>query len=692
MKRLLATIVFLLFAANAHAAGTTYWVKASGGSTGTCGTAVGSADPGIYLRTIAAGLLCLGSGDILSIGAGTYVEGVYSITGSKIPSGTAANYTIIKSTSGSADVFLAPSTTAPGETAGIYLQGNHSYIRFTGIGTDGVNHASLDWPGCCGVQLAGDSIGSIHHIEILNGEFKNNKCGSMGFNKASDVLIRGNYIHGDTCNSYAHGFYVGDSTERFTIDRNRVTGMVQYGMQVYSTTSPFPRDHVISNNIFWSNGNATNGGSGISAGGENTQVFGNIVYSNYESGIRIQYANASNVLVYNNTAYANGEYGIFNNTGGSSAVIKNNLAIGNSAGQIQATSGTVASNITTGTASSHFVNAGGGDFTLISTSTAINAGTATISGSVTVPGNTTPDAGAHQKLGGVTCEVGVVAANILACEVVNNVFPPILPAASITGITNAKDGVDNPVTANSRQGTNGFRATLTNNFTAGQACTFAYSQTGNITDSALIGNTSNQELFAFGGVGSPQSCTNNVSGPATATVTQSHAAMFAWDGNEGSGAQIGSTNSTTALRAMVHAKYLARIGLKTTVADTAATNYALRYSKNGGAYAVVPTFTGSEDVGICDAPSVSAGSTTQRLTSGGFTAGRVVEIGAGIPTLTMTNGQSTELLYPICYGPNLVANTDNVKLRIYKDDGTALAYDTNATLNVDVVSPSLAGL
>ena len=108
----------------------------------------------------------------------------------------------------------------------------------------------------------------------------------------------------------------------------------------------------------------------------------------------------------------------------------------------------------------------------------------------------------------------------------------------------------------------------------------------------------------------------------------------------------------------------------------------------------VPTqTTGSEDVSICDAPSVSNGNTSQRITSGSFTAGRVVEVGAGVPTITLLNGQSSELLYPICLGPSLVAGTDNVKLRIYKDTGAALdAYDTNATLNVDVVAPSYAGL
>jgi hypothetical protein len=305
-----------------------------------------------------------------------------------------------------------------------------------------------------------------------------------------------------------------------------------------------------------------------------------------------------------------------------------------------------------------------------------------------VPFNgTAPAVGAHEELGAVNCTIATATPTVLNCTGQNNVFPPLLPAAGITGWTVTRAGSNDAVVSNTRVGTNTFDITVTSAFTAGQAATATYAQTGNMTDSAAIGGTSYQELFA-----GSATVVNNVSGAAGATITQSHGAMFAWDGTESSGVQIGSTNPTS-LRAMVHAKFLARFGLKATVADTPATNYALNYSKNGGAYAVVPTFTGTQDVGICDGPAVSASNTIQRLTSGSFTAGRVVEVGAGVPTITMTSGQSTELLYPICYGPGLVSGTDNLKFRIYKDTGAALdAYDTNATLNVDVVAPGLSGL
>ena len=681
MKRAIFILALLLLAAEAKA--TTWYVGTSGNDGNSCATAQSSVAAN-RKRTIQSGLACVGAagttdgaGDTVSVAAGTYAETLID----KIPSGTSGNVFTLMCESSRA-CLLTPSGTA--EAIGFGGTGGH-YITISGF----KNTTGGDFVTLSGSTSTVSTNITITDFEIDGTSKHANAMGIQG-SGASNITISSCLIHSLTGGTGAntglsHAIYGTDNTANWIIEKCTIRNNGAYGIHLYGTGSTQPAGYKVRRNITHSNAAA-----GIVLYGEGHDVSYNISYSNF-GGILYR---SGNGLLYNNTVYNNSEGGIYNDyNNGHDYVCRNNLAISNGSGNVR-NCNTASNNVTTGTIASHVTNAGAGDFTLLSTSGALNQGTATIYGSTVVAYNGgAPDAGAHQKLGAVTCEVGLVAANILACDVQNNVNPPLLPAASITGITVTRAGASNAVTANSRQGTNGFRATLTDNFTAGQECKFIYLQsTGNITDSALIGNTSNQELFSTVDTLLGQTCTNNVSGPATATVTQSHAAMFAWAGDEGSGAQIGSTNSTTALRAMVHAKYLARLALKTTVADTSATNYALHYSKNGGAYAVVPTFTGSEDVGICDAPSVSAGNTTQRLTSGGFTAGRVVEIGAGIPTLTMTNGQSTELLYPICYGPNLVANTDNVKLRIYKDDGTALAYDTNATLNVDVVSPSLAGL
>jgi parallel beta-helix repeat protein len=265
---------------------------------------------------------------------------------------------------------MAPTTAQQGA---IVLAGKASYIEFNGIGGDGVNWNSLNWPGCCGLSLGGETDStSIHHIRVLNGEFKGNKCGSFGLNKGSDIEISGNYLHDDQCNSYSHGLYIGDNLQRVTVAGNIVEGYMDYGIQFYSASCPCVSDSVIRNNIFRNNGSAAYGGSGISVGGSNNQVFNNIVYGNHDSGIRIQYAGARNIQVFNNTVYNNGDYGIYN-VNGSSSVIKNNIVWSNKSGTIVSLSGdTLSNNLFTNPS---FVNLSGNDFHLTAGSPAIDAGT-----------------------------------------------------------------------------------------------------------------------------------------------------------------------------------------------------------------------------------------------------------------------------------------------------------------------------
>jgi hypothetical protein len=695
MKKIILTLLFLAWTVSAH--GTTYWASTSGGA-GSCGAASGTSDPGVY-RTLTQGMACLAAGDTLILKAGTYVQAIIDPT---LAAGSAGAHTTIRSEV-QYGAILRPTSTQ--FVLGL-ASANYHHITFDGIDFDGsacttCSHViMLTWGG------AGPS-NATHTVTVTNSKIHSTTSPPPSSKTCFQTTGAGNNIQLTYSEIYNCGYAVyhavaggsGPASGGY-YGRNYIHDTFEYGLHVYSDFGNV-NDVLIEGNYVYNTVTSAGycgGGILVSSGARHIVRYNTVrrVGGTCGSGIVTHYG-ATTPFIYNNVVYdANGD-GIELSAGGAGAVVRNNISVENIFSNFNnATGATQSNNTITGLASDHFVNAASGDFTLKSTSAAINNGTNTI-GTITyggVPVNvveafngSSRDRGTHESIGTVTCEVGLIAANILDCTVQNNVFPPVLPATGITGFTVRRALGNNVVTAAARQGTNGFRLTLTDNFTGGQACDFSYAQTGNFTDSALIGNTSSQELFAI----TNQSCTNNVGAGGGATVTQSHVGMFTWDGNEGSGPQIGSTNAAT-LRAMVHGKYLARFGLKTTVADTPATNYALRYSKNGGAYTAVPSFTGVEDVGICDAPGVSASNTTQRLTSGSFEAGRVVEVGAGIPTITMTNGESTELLYPICYGPNLVAGTDNIKFRLYKDDGTALAYDTNATLSVDVVTPGLSGL
>ncbi len=76
MKKLFLATLFFLATSQVEAA--TWWLRPSGGTTGTCAQARGAGDPGFYLRSFAALNACSGpafvGGDTVKLKAGTYTE------------------------------------------------------------------------------------------------------------------------------------------------------------------------------------------------------------------------------------------------------------------------------------------------------------------------------------------------------------------------------------------------------------------------------------------------------------------------------------------------------------------------------------------------------------------------------------------------------------------------------------------
>ncbi len=395
---------------------TTYWIAATGGTTtGSCAAASGTSDPGVYYRTFAAIVAagCIHGGDTVKIKDGTYNEGIYSINGNKIPSGTPGASTIIQSATPSvagaaSSVFLAPPGGVVGEQQGIYLSGSHSYITIDGIGMSGQNHSSLDWPGCCGLQLDGTN-GNIHHITYKNSEFKNNKCGSWGAQGADDITVQGNWFYGDTCNSFSHGIYANQPSNGWLIEGNIIDGFVDYGIQIYTCCST---NYIIRYNIFRNNGfglGGTASGSGMVVYGNNHQIYGNIFHENFASGLLIE--GGSGVKVYNNTVYRNNTLGkgfggiVWGN--GSGTIIKNNIVYDNGGADLADINGTQTPTF----GNNHCTNAGPGcaqfgdplfadpgnrDFVPLNGSPVIGAGTPYIDADISLP--FVPDIGAMLDL------------------------------------------------------------------------------------------------------------------------------------------------------------------------------------------------------------------------------------------------------------------------------------------------------
>lgn len=163
------------------------------------------------------------------------------------------------------------------------------------------------------------------------------------------------------------------------------------------------------------------------------------------------------------------------------------------------------------------------DFTLTASSSAIDAGT-----SVTgILCNGTCDVGAFESLGGFSS--ATLDSTLLDVTLLMNLNTPVLPSSAITGFTVSCTGSDcgTPVVASaSRHPTSDGVIRLTISgiggsgvCAVGQTWTVSYSG-GNVTDSALIGNTLNQSMFAFSNQGVTEVCTGSGTTPPSGGLDQ----------------------------------------------------------------------------------------------------------------------------------------------------------------------------
>jgi hypothetical protein len=161
-----------------------------------------------------------------------------------------------------------------------------------------------------------------------------------------------------------------------------------------------------------------------------------------------------------------------------------------------------------------FTNAASRDYSLTSTSPAINAG---VNVSLAFNGSL-PDIGALETSGGFSG--AVIDLNVMDVTLGMNLNTPLLPATGITGFTVACSGSDcgTPVVASAtrKTGTDSVvRLTLSGigddgNCDAAQIWTVTYAP-GNVTDSALLGGSATQPLFGF----TNQAVTETCSGSGT---------------------------------------------------------------------------------------------------------------------------------------------------------------------------------
>jgi hypothetical protein len=343
----------------------------------------------------------------------------------------------------------------------------------------------------------------------------------------SSILIRRNTIHdiGRRCtssNQGLNGIFMGTGTNGLTIEYNYIYNIGRYITgENGCAVGPQRNDHgvYISNNV------------------SNITIAHNL-FRNNKSGFSVQLVNGTltNAKVLNNTfapsspptrgyivlsgtftslqisnnIFHNGDAGPINLSSPNSftsSVMKNNLVTNDVGGCLfsagasctsQPSGTTLADN--TFNVSAAFTDTASNDYTLTSSSPAIDAGL-----NVSLPFNgSAPDKGAFETIGGFSS--ATVNENNLDVTLSMSLNVPIIPTT--TGWTVRVGGVSRSVTSVNK-------LTLTDSVVritfsgavcaGGETWDVSYAQTGATTDSALIGGTLNQELLAF----TNQSVTNN---------------------------------------------------------------------------------------------------------------------------------------------------------------------------------------
>ena len=506
MLKYCLTLAFLVCAAGAQAQ--TYHVSNGGNDSVSCTQATNINTPKL---TIANAVANCGGAAGTEQGAGKTVQvapGTYSEAIPQPPSGSGSSAKFTLTCAIDRLCILRP----PAASYGLGFNAASHWIVVRGFFTD----RGKGW------YFSGSAVGQHHHIEFLNNEVSGATMAedAMGLQaSAADLItVRGNKIYGlrstagGVPNGLSHAIYASDRTTNWVIEDNEIFDNGAYGIHVYGTGSTVPTGFTIRRNLTYRNGTTGVNGTGIVAdGGGGHNITHNVVYENRNEGILLRSVVGS-INVDNNTVHGNVFGGIVKEHG-ATVNCRNNLALANGSGQINGCD-SESGNIVSGSAASHFVNAGAGDFRLIATSSAIDGG-----GDIGLPCNAGCAVGAFDPPALIAVEVGSAGANKIRLTFDVDAAPPLQATNFASGWTSVKGVADNPVISAALLGNALIELTVQNNFLSTDKCSVSYAAgvgLTNLSDSARIGGIYNQDFHSRSNV----PCANNVTPGGAAVLTQ----------------------------------------------------------------------------------------------------------------------------------------------------------------------------